>query len=656
MKSSWTGFHSPLALGIDAFLAHKRALGCLFRVEELSLRLFDRFLIAQPITTLSAITPDVVDAFLVSRPRHAPRSYNHLRGTLVRLFDWLAAHDQFGPSPVRARPRRSTQSRLPFLFDDATARRLLDTASQLPDKGGTVCRGATYRVIFTLLYGLGLRVGEVARLCVGDVDLTRDLLVIRQTKFYKSRLVPFGPRIHMVLSDHLARRARPSETISPSTPVFSLRGGRPVSAGTISQTFHHLVPQLGLSIPDGTVGPRVHDLRHAFAVGTLLRWYRSGLDPSTRLLQLSTFLGHVSPVYHGGVSDHHARAARRSQRAIRAVGSRGRHGDDVVSPSVGALVQAFLADELPVQRGLRPASVKAYRDGLRLFLVFVSRDVSCRLTQISSEAFTLDRVLRFLQDLETTRHNHRRTRNHRLTILRAFFEFLARRCPEYLAVAQQVAAIAVKRAPPPETFFLERDEVETLLRRLPAHGRHALRDRALFLLLYNTGARVQEIADLRIEHLDLGPQPRVRLHGKGDKWRVCPLWSQTVDAITRLLREACSTPPPTRALFTSHGTRALTRFGLYKIVRRHTDPLRVQRAAPIGRHVGPHRLSPHGRRPSARSGRRRQRDPWLARPRQFGDDQSLRGNQHTHEGGGPALVRAADGRLGFIPPNARLAR
>jgi integrase/recombinase XerD len=259
-----------------------------------------------------------------------------------------------------------------------------------------------------------------------------------------------------------------------------------------------------------------------------------------------------------------------------------------VTTSVGALVQAFLADELPVQRGLRPASVKAYRDGLRLFLVFVARDVSCRLTQITREAFTLDRVLRFLQDLETTRHNHRRTRNHRLTILRAFFEFLARRCPEYLAVAQQVAAIAVKRAPPPETFFLELDEIDTLLRRLPPHGRHALRDRVLFLLLYNTGARVQEIADLRIEHLDLGPQPRVRLHGQGDKWRVCPLWSQTVDAITRLLREGVSTPPPTRALFTSNGTRALTRFGLYKIVRRHTDSLRVQRGAPIGRHVGPH--------------------------------------------------------------------
>src|SRR5262245_8152265 len=162
-----------------------------------------------------------------------------------------------------------------------------------------------------------------------------------------------------------------------------------------------------------------------------------------------------------------------------------------MSTRLGALVQAFLADELTVQRGLRSTSVKAYRDGLRLFLLFVARDVPCRITHSSGETLTLDRGLRFLQDLETPRHTHRRTRNHRLTILRTFFDFLARRCPEYLAIAQQVAAIAVKRAPPPETFFLERDEIEALLRRLPIQGRHAAKDRALFLVLYNTGARVQ---------------------------------------------------------------------------------------------------------------------------------------------------------------------
>jgi integrase len=295
MTSSWAGFQSVVASGIEAFLTHKRGLGCDFRVEELSLRLFDRFLVAHAICTPEAITADVVDAFLASRPRHAPRSYNHLRGTLVRLFTWLAAHDRFGASPVRARPRRSAVTRAPFLFDDAMARRLLDVAGQLPDTGGTVGRGATYRVIFTLLYGLGLRVGEIGRLCVEDVDLTHDLLVIRQTKFYKSRLVPFGPRMHTVLGEHLARR-RAAGASAAAVPLFTLRRGRAIHPGTISQTFHHLVPQLGLVIPCGTSGPRVHDLRHAFAVGTLLRWYRSGGDPSARLLQLSTFLGHVSPV------------------------------------------------------------------------------------------------------------------------------------------------------------------------------------------------------------------------------------------------------------------------------------------------------------------------------------------------------------------------
>lgn len=296
MTSSWSGFQSVLASGIEAFLAAKRGLGCQFRVEELSLRLLDRFLVAQAIQTVEAITPAVVDAFLASRPRPAPRSYNHLRGTLGRLFAWLAAHDRFGASPVRTRPRRSGVTRAPVLFDDRTARRLLDLAGQLSDAGGTVSRGATYRVILTLLYGLGLRVGEVGRLGVDDVDLTRALLVIRHTKFYKSRLVPFGPRLHEVLAEHVARRRRAAEPPSPSVPLFTLRGGRPINPGTISQTFHQLVPQLGLTIPEGTPGPRVHDLRHAFAVGTLLRWYRSGLDPNTRLLQLSTFLGHVSPV------------------------------------------------------------------------------------------------------------------------------------------------------------------------------------------------------------------------------------------------------------------------------------------------------------------------------------------------------------------------
>jgi integrase len=83
--------------------------------------------------------------------------------------------------------------------------------------------------------------------------------------------------------------------LQPEAPVFSFTGGRAIHPGTISQTFQALIPRLGLVLPAGVAPPRAHDLRHSFAVGTLLRWYREGMDPSSRLLHLSTFLGHVDP-------------------------------------------------------------------------------------------------------------------------------------------------------------------------------------------------------------------------------------------------------------------------------------------------------------------------------------------------------------------------
>jgi site-specific recombinase XerD len=150
-------------------------------------------------------------------------------------------------------------------------------------------------MIFALLYGLGLRVGEVARLCCNDVDLQSNLLVIRHTKFSKSRLVPFGPRMAQSLRDYTHDREQLMGESSPDSPLFSFTKGQHMHPGTISQVFHALVPRLGLAIPTGVTPPRVHDLRHSFAVGTLRRWYRTGIDPAQRLHHLATFLGHVQP-------------------------------------------------------------------------------------------------------------------------------------------------------------------------------------------------------------------------------------------------------------------------------------------------------------------------------------------------------------------------
>lgn len=295
MKSRWEGFRSPLAEGIQDFLAYKRALGQKFASEEDALRLFDTFLVEQRVLSVEEITAEVIDAFLASRPRPRPRSYNHLVSVLGRLFGWLMKHSYSHAFPSQLQPRRDGSQRIPYLFGPETARKLLACAGNLEDQPLAPLRGPTYRTVFALLYGLGLRIGEVSRLCLKDLDLERSLLVIRQTKFAKSRLVPYGPRIGELLNDYLKLRTMKRGPSTDDDPVFTFGGGRPIHPATIRLTFRFLITTLGLQVPQGVSPPRVHDLRHSFAVGTLLRWYRVGIDPGTRLLHLATFLGHVDP-------------------------------------------------------------------------------------------------------------------------------------------------------------------------------------------------------------------------------------------------------------------------------------------------------------------------------------------------------------------------
>ena len=254
-------------------------------------------------------------------------------------------------------------------------------------------------------------------------------------------------------------------------------------------------------------------------------------------------------------------------------------------PALGPLVHSFFADGLLTMKGLRPASVRSYRDVLRLFLRFIAQDTGRKITRLALADLSFERVLQFVRHLEDQRHNHIRTRNQRLACLHTFFDYLAGRVPELLEVAQRVAAIPMKRVPPPETRFLERDEIDALFASLPAHGAHALRDRALLLFLYNIGARVQEVADLRIGDLDLTPPLRVRLHGKGDKWRTCPLWEATAQQLRHLLGQHATRAPDT-PVFASRQGRPLTRFGIYKLVRRHTRQL--ERATTQYRSISPH--------------------------------------------------------------------
>lgn len=279
-----------LANAVADFLTHKRALGRKYHTEEATLRMLVAFADGHGAKDLRGLSPALLDEFLASRPRRRARSFNHLVGIVGCLLDWAVAQGRLDASPLRRTHRRETAQRVPFIFDLGQARLLLEAAAALPDNSRATGRGRSYHTIFALCYGLGLRAGEACGLRVADVDADRRLLVVRGGKFGKSRLVPHGPRVAELVAREVERRAAP-----PGAPLFTFDGHRPVHPGTASQVFHHLIADLCVPVPDGVSAPTLHSLRHSFAVGCLLRWYQAGVDPSTRLYHLSTFMGHVDP-------------------------------------------------------------------------------------------------------------------------------------------------------------------------------------------------------------------------------------------------------------------------------------------------------------------------------------------------------------------------
>jgi len=185
------------------------------------------------------------------------------------------------------RPKRAG----PYLYSDGEVKGLLRAALTLPGRGGL--RPWTYHCLFGLLSVSGLRIGEARNLELQDVDLQAAVLTIRGTKFGKSRLVPLHTSTRQMLARYLARRKRCWTTRPVSSYVFVSNWGNRLDGGEIHRTFYAVSRQIGLRGPSERHGPRLHDLRHRFAVTTLRRWYRSGADAERRLPILSAYLGHV---------------------------------------------------------------------------------------------------------------------------------------------------------------------------------------------------------------------------------------------------------------------------------------------------------------------------------------------------------------------------
>ncbi len=240
---------------------------------------------------------------------------------------------------------------------------------------------------------------------------------------------------------------------------------------------------------------------------------------------------------------------------------------------IGNLLHRFFEQHLKLERGMRLATIHSYRDTLRLYLNFTAEQAHRRITRLTLADLTPEGVRAFLTHLEHERGNGVSTRNQRLAALRTFFAFVASEHPETLHQAQRITNIAMKRTPLPGTHYLERDQIDALFAGLPTSGQLALRDHALLLFLYNTGARAQEAADLRARDLHLEEPARALLHGKGGKHRCTPLWPRTASLLSQLLNTRPQPPSPDQPAFASRRGTPLTRFGIHKLVRRHTRNL-----------------------------------------------------------------------------------
>ena len=200
-------------------------------------------------------------------------------------------------------------------------------------------------------------------------------------------------------------------------------------------------------------------------------------------------------------------------------------------PSFPALVQAYFGEYLTQQRALSPQTIAAYRDGFVLFLEFAEARLSKAPAAMSLADVTPELIMAFLDHLERQRHNSVRSRNARLAALRSFLKFAGHRDVASLEVIERALGVPVKRFERPMFGYLSRDEMLAVIGE-PGDSWLSQRDHALFLLMYNTGARVSEMIGIRVGDVVLDTSAAcVHLHGKGRKQRSVPLWRSTVKVL-----------------------------------------------------------------------------------------------------------------------------
>ena len=221
--------------------------------------------------------------------------YWHLKyNALAGFYRYATSRNYILSSPLPTTVPKLPPRFVPYIYREDEVRRLLDATTSYR-RTHILLEPYTFRALLLLLYGAGLRISEALALTVADVDLVARQIVIQETKFYKSRIVPLGNDLNDGMTRYAKRRRKEGHLSAPNARFFSGRSGDPLMIVTVQQASRQLRCYAGIRREDGArYQPRIHDLRHAFAVNRLVAWYEAGADVQVLLPKLSTYLGHIS--------------------------------------------------------------------------------------------------------------------------------------------------------------------------------------------------------------------------------------------------------------------------------------------------------------------------------------------------------------------------
>ena len=262
------------------------------------------------------------------------------------------------------------------------------------------------------------------------------------------------------------------------------------------------------------------------------------------------------------------------------------------SNELAVALHGFFCDYLPRQKGASLHTAHSYRDSMKILLIFLARD-NGSVNRLCFEDVSVKKIIAFLDHLESERHNSIGTRNIRLSAVHSFFRYVGSMFPEYLDLSQRVLSIPFKRMCTHTVEYLEFEELSAVLAQIDRSKSNGRRDYALLTLMFNTGARVQEIVDLKAVDLHLSAPFSVNIFGKGRKERICPLWTNTAHILRQYVEERAIDLRKPVTLFTNHLGTPLTRFGIRYIMSKY-----IQKAAQIHPSLKNKRLHPHSMRHS----------------------------------------------------------